>query len=132
MRTALSTLFILICTVSFAQNTTQEEYNFMTKGYQQLLESGLDMKKGYALVDTMAFTAQEGKYEIVFMNLLRQKNKSLAGTIAVVNSKVWGKRYFLGIPAAQADGSVDHQNTLRVKSPILAGTLTLKQVFYKR
>lgn len=112
MKTILFTLFVFISLKSFTQNTTQEEYNFMTKGYKQLLESGLDMKKGYVLSDTAAFTTSEGKYEIIFMNLLRQKDKSLAGTIAIIDSKVWSKRYYLGIPAAQANGSVDHQGTL--------------------
>ncbi|RYE27090.1 MAG: hypothetical protein EOP48_34690 [Sphingobacteriales bacterium] len=78
MKIILLTLFVFISVKSFAQNTTQEEYNFMTKGYKQLLESGLDMKKGYVLSDTAAFTTSEGKYEIIFMNLLRQKDKSLA------------------------------------------------------
>ena len=115
MRIILFTLATLISSLSFSQGTTQEEYNFMTKGYQQLLESGLDMKKGYALVDTVAFTVQDGKYEIIFMNLLRQKNKSLAGTIAIVTSKVWGRKYYLGIPAAQVDGAINHQGTLMVQ-----------------
>jgi len=33
------------------QTTTQEEYNYITKGYKIQIESGLDMKKGYTLVD---------------------------------------------------------------------------------
>lgn len=31
--------------------TTEEEYNYVTKGYQIQLQSGLDMKKGYELRD---------------------------------------------------------------------------------
>lgn len=39
-------------TVSTAKvKTTLEEYNYVTKGYQIQLESGLDMKKGYLLED---------------------------------------------------------------------------------
>lgn len=29
--------------------TTQEEYNYVTKGYKIQIESGLDMKKGYSI-----------------------------------------------------------------------------------
>lgn len=35
---------------SYAQ-TTLEEYNYVTKGYQIQKESGLDMKKGYRLIE---------------------------------------------------------------------------------
>jgi len=46
----LQTLFaLLICCYSFAQGTTQEEYNYVTKGYKIQQESGLDMKKGYSI-----------------------------------------------------------------------------------
>ena len=31
--------------------TTEEEYNYMTKGYKIQVESGLDMKKGYEFID---------------------------------------------------------------------------------
>jgi hypothetical protein len=115
MRTLLVASFLLLSAVSFAQNTTQEEYNFMTKGYQQLIESGLDMKKGYALADTMAFTTQGQKYEFYFMNLVRQKDKSLAGTIVIAFSKAWNKKYYLGMTSAQSDNSIDHEPNLMVQ-----------------
>jgi len=44
------TVFLTICSKSFSQ-TTQEEYNYVTKGYKVQIESGLDMKKGYSFVD---------------------------------------------------------------------------------
>jgi hypothetical protein len=37
-----------LCGVS---QTTQEEYNYITKGYKVQIESGLDMKKGYSFTD---------------------------------------------------------------------------------
>ena len=47
------TLFLLafIPAIVFAQPTTQEEYNYVTKGLKIQKESGLDMKKGYSLRD---------------------------------------------------------------------------------
>ncbi len=115
MRTLFLASFVIVSTFSLAQNTTQEEYNFMTKGYQQLIESGLDMKKGYYTADTLAFTTQGQKYEFYFMNLIRQKDKSLAGTIVVAISKTWNKRYYLGMTAAQSDNSIDHEQNLMVQ-----------------
>ena len=37
--------------LSFSQGTTEEEFNFITKGYKIQIESGLDMKKGYTFED---------------------------------------------------------------------------------
>lgn len=112
MKTILFTLFIISSAVTFAQNTTQEEYNFMVKGYRHLVESGLDMKKGYYLENEVNFTTQDGKYLFAFKNLLRQKDKSIAGTIIVAKSNVSSKMYYLGIIAADSEGQIDLQNTL--------------------
>jgi hypothetical protein len=115
MKTLLIALFVSTSFISFSQNTTQEEYNFMTKGFQQLVESGLDMKKGYYISDTLAFTTQGQKYEFYFLNLIRQKDKSLAGTIVIAYSKPWNRRYYLGMTAAQNNNSIDHENNLMVQ-----------------
>lgn len=57
---ALATTLLLLAFVSnsFGQlanielsPTTEEEYNYLTKGYRVQLESGLDMKKNYLLED---------------------------------------------------------------------------------
>ena len=49
MKSLILIVFLFLSFAAVCQNTTQEEYNFITKGYQQMLESGLDMKKGYYL-----------------------------------------------------------------------------------
>lgn len=97
---------------STAQNTTQEEFNFMQVGYKTMLESGLDMKKGYSLRDTMNFSVASDNYQISYLNLVRDKDRTLAGTIAVIKSRLWNKVYFLGILAANTNGSVDVEKTL--------------------
>jgi hypothetical protein len=129
MKTFLLALFVFASTSLFAQNTTQEEYNFMTKGFQQLIESGLDMKKGYHVADTLAFTTQGQKYEFYFLNLVRDKDKSLAGTIVVAISKVWNKRYYLGMTAAQSDNSIDHERDLMVQISNYAWDVNIKTAF---
>jgi hypothetical protein len=108
----ISFLFQAVCASCFCQNTTQEEYNFMAKGFKAMVESGLDMKKGYYLRDTLVLTASEGKYNIHFVKMLREKDKSLAGIISIVKSQVWDKTYFLAIPAADQDGHIDLETTL--------------------
>lgn len=49
-------LFVALISMSalFSQKpTTQEEYNYLTKGYRIQIESGLDMKKGYTMKDIL-------------------------------------------------------------------------------
>lgn len=43
----LSILFVIFFTLPAFSQTTEEEYNYVTKGYKIQIESGLDMKKGY-------------------------------------------------------------------------------------
>lgn len=52
MKKTISMLLMLVV-FSSASNaqTTQEEYNYLTKGYKIQVESGLDMKKGYYFDD---------------------------------------------------------------------------------
>jgi len=56
--------------------TTQEEYNYITKGYKIQIESGLDMKKGYRFVDmgksiTTTWNRPVELRECSFMGLVR-------------------------------------------------------------
>jgi hypothetical protein len=45
---AVIPLLMLFCYLGYGQ-TSQEEYNFITKGYRFTMEYGLDMKKGYSV-----------------------------------------------------------------------------------
>lgn len=99
--------------ITNAQNTTQEEFNFMNNGYRTMVESGLDMKKGYVLLEPMNFQVSAGgnNYNIKYFSLIREGNNSLAGTISVVSSLSWKRNYYLGIPAATEDGHIDLANS---------------------
>ena len=44
-------LFVIASFTRLFAQTTLEEYNYATKGYKIQVESGLDMKKGYLIVD---------------------------------------------------------------------------------
>ena len=77
--------------------TTEEEYNYMTKGYQMQESSGLDMKKGYALGKTVLI--KNSNYSFDFMPLLKiGKDSVLVGYIVKANSLTWGNKYIYGIP----------------------------------
>lgn len=51
MKKIIILLFVIGTYCNLFAQTTQEEYNYLTKGYKIQLESGLDMKKGYSLKD---------------------------------------------------------------------------------
>lgn len=109
MRASLLFAFLFFSTVTIGQNTTQEEFNFLVNGYKTMVESGLDMKKGYSFKDTMAFTETSGgnQYSIWFMNMVRDNDKSLAGILSIVKSNTWNKTYYIGIPAASYNNDID-------------------------
>lgn len=54
---------IAIITLAFASHsqTTQEEYNYITKGYKMQLDGGLDMKKGYTFDDVGEYYITSGE-----------------------------------------------------------------------
>lgn len=50
MKIFITTCITMLMLSAFGQ-TTEEEYNYVTKGYKIQIESGLDMKKGYYFKD---------------------------------------------------------------------------------
>jgi hypothetical protein len=75
--------------------TTMEEYNYVTKGYQIQLESGLDMKKGYRLEDiteSSTVMAGDSSYRrIVFKALYRGTEPNPAAIMCIYTFVVNGK-----------------------------------------
>ncbi len=106
---ALISLFALCNAFAFGQKTnsfveeqssvpptTEEEYNYMTKGYKVQVESGLDMKKGYVMEDTSPII--RGNYEFTVKFLKRESTNQLAGVLIVAKSNVSGNSYYMGLP----------------------------------
>jgi len=106
-------LFLLLAFVSvtaFGQNpvdepkgTSEEEYNYLTKGYKIQLESGLDMKKGYILKDMGEW--EEGSYGFKFKALIREEAEEIAGILVIAKSDSWTgvSTYYLCIPINSPD-----------------------------
>jgi len=102
MKTTLTILFATIFFVdSFAQNTTEEEYNWMSKGYKVMVSSGLDMKKGYFFDDNQEYSQGKYTYEFTYKFLRRDKDKSLAGVVIIAKSSTSGNTYYYGLPIGQ-------------------------------
>src|SRR6185436_2915251 len=73
--------------------TTEEEYNYITKGYKVQFESGLDMKKGYILKDMGEWNL---KYDNVsrgfaFKGLYRENDTVPCAIMAIYQKKNNGK-----------------------------------------
>jgi hypothetical protein len=76
--------------------TTEEEYNYLTKGYQTQISEGLDMKKGYHLKD-MA-TIRQSNYEFALKMLIRESTNEIGGILVITKSLAWNKVYYMCIP----------------------------------
>lgn len=100
-------LFAFVFTTFIYSQTSVEEYNYMVKGYQIQLSSGLDMKKGYSVENLR--TILKGNYSFDFKALVRDDN-TLAGVIVVSVSKSWGNTYYIGIPISNSTLTPYYEN----------------------
>lgn len=94
-------LFIFGQTTDKPAPTTEEEYNFITKGYKVQIESGLDMKKGYKFQDEG--TVSRGKCDFQFKLLIREAKNEIAGYLVIAHSRNTGKTYYVCIPINNKD-----------------------------
>lgn len=95
---------LLLVALTFAQTaTTQEEYNYVTKGIANSITNGLDIKKGYLIDWKEDFSALDltAGFEVDLYNLIRKKDSSLACFIVI---QKWEKvRYWYCIPILNPD-----------------------------
>ena len=80
----------------FATPTTEEEYNYMSKGYGNALAQGADLKKGYSVNDKIEPT-YSGKYNFKFIPFYRS-DKSFVGIIVKAHSDNSNKDYWYCLP----------------------------------
>lgn len=95
MKTTITLLLLSACLIGKAQVTTQTEFNYMKKGYRQVEESGLDVKKGYT-VEVLG-TQNKGDITCTY-TLLRRADNSIAGIIVKTVANFSGTNYYC-IPA---------------------------------
>lgn len=81
--------------------TTEEEYNYVTKGYKTQIESGLDMKKGYKFQELGEEAI--GDYEFTIMCLIRTSSNEVAALLIKTKSENSGKTYYFCIPHDNSD-----------------------------
>jgi hypothetical protein len=95
-------LLVFISCISYSQvSTTQEEYNYLTKGYKIQITSGLDMKSGYEFETFLIQKADS--YEFEFKHLIKTKENSKVAIFVIAKSKVSGSTYYYCIPKNNTD-----------------------------
>lgn len=80
----------------FENPTTEEEYNYMSKGYKNAIEQGADLKKGYSVNDTLE-VIYVGNYNFKFIPFYRS-NKSFSGIIVKAHSDYSNQDYWYCLP----------------------------------
>jgi hypothetical protein len=110
----ITTLFCLVISLnSLFSQTTQEEYNYITKGYKIQLESGLDMKKGYSLSELGSWGLTHGteKRNCTFKGLVRdgQTKPSAIMLIYKRTDIANGAVFYICIPSQDAPENIWNQ-----------------------
>ena len=111
-KATLAILLTFICLPLFSQ-TTQEEYNYITKGYKVQLESGLDMKKGYRFEDLGDWGLNKGSFKriCIFKALIRDGQVKPCA-ILMVYKRIDisnGANYFICIPSPDSSPEIWNQ-----------------------
>lgn len=101
MKTKITLLIIvLFTTMKLYSQTTQEEYNYITKGYKVQTESGLDMKKGYHFQDITDtwITSGEIQRKCTFKALVRDGQTKPCAILCIYTRSDNGFKDYLCIP----------------------------------
>ena len=97
---------MLIASLSAMGQTTQEEYNYITKGYKIQVESGLDMKKGYSFFDLRPAVLKWANGEArncYFKALVRDGESKPCAIMMIYKRFDVGAEYYICIPTLNAD-----------------------------
>jgi hypothetical protein len=112
MKTLLTSVFLFYSILCFSQ-TTEEEYNYIVKGYQvQVIEQGGDIKKGYSIKDLGEWKLHfsNGYRSVVFKGFYRTNAAKPCAIMAIYQiyskeGKVISSEYYC-IPSENADSSL--------------------------
>ena len=97
MKKITNLLFVMFTIFSFSQeeninlndhvSTSIIEYNYITKGYKDQIEKGLDIKAGYSLIDVQKVKFGNSNYYLRW--LVEINTKKLKATMISINDKVF-------------------------------------------
>ena len=87
---------LFFVTLGMSAQTTDVEYNYLTKGYKETVEKGLDLKQGYELQDM--YLHSDSLYDFDFKLFVEKSTKKTKAVLVTAVSKSWGNKYYLCIP----------------------------------
>ena len=109
----LITASIIAFSSNISAQTTLEEYNYITKGYQAQIESGLDMKKGYELEDISERATAERKVSLKKLYKTVGGQKKVAAYMVVYSREGNPKEYIcIPNPTSETEVSTKFWNNL--------------------
>lgn len=114
--------FILLSTFTIDAQTTLEEYNYVTKGYKETVEKGLDLKKGYRFVDLhenyTTNTSDKGtiKRTMLFKGLYRDGENTPCAIMVIYNRSDNGFKEYVCIPHFNSDKEIWDMYAKQMKS----------------
>lgn len=106
LRTVFATIATLCAVAILAQATSEEEYNYLTKGYAIQISSGLDMKKGYTMKDMGRWPVNfEGGIEraATFKGLFRDGSSAPCALLMIYKRMDNSTTEYFCIPTLDAD-----------------------------
>jgi len=113
----------MIITSAMTGQTTQTEYDYITKGFKDFITKGADIKSGYKtkIVGTWDFNKGNESRRVVCQSLIRNGEKKPCGTI-VFYQRAKNPIILLCIPTPDADEAIWNQSFSLMKSVFNDGT----------
>jgi len=130
-------LFILLIGCSsdllFSQ-TTQEEYNYLTKGYKDQIEKGQDMKKGYKISDLGTWNTESGKEkrECEFKGLYRTGQTKPCAILMIFRRTdiPQGANFYICIPSINATPEIWDQTLDFINKNFQGNDMAMKTIIW--
>lgn len=94
--------FVMLSFIASAQ-TTEQEYNYVTKGYRIQIESGLDMKAGYILKDV---SNEKSSYATLAIKKLIRKDKNETAAYMLIYQTFGGGQEYICVPSPNSSANV--------------------------
>jgi len=108
MKKLIALTIIVLFILKLNAQTTQEEYNYVIKGYKTQVETGLDMKKGYSLKELYSVTLTYGDVRKVTINgLYRDSDPSKPCALMIIYKKGDKSPEYICAPTSNSDKELD-------------------------
>jgi hypothetical protein len=114
---------------NFLSTTTEEEYNYMTKGYASSIDAGLDIKKGYKINPDETEVINAGGYSFTFIQF-KKLNDELVGIIVKILTKSTGITKYIAIPVVNETLLTKFAATIKSFEENLNEAILTALVFY--